>query len=150
MLISDELAEANKSILKEISPEYSLEGLMLKLKLQYCGHLMWRTDYWKRPWCWERLKVKEKGAPEEEMVGWHHRLYGHESEEAPGVGDGQGSLARCSPWSCKESDTTELLNWIRDERTGVIDSQRKGRCSNPLLWIRWDSLSALPKNKVRS
>ena len=48
---------SNQSILKEISPEYSLEGLMLKLKLQYCGHLMQRTDSLKRRWCWERLKA---------------------------------------------------------------------------------------------
>jgi len=44
------------------------------------------------------------------MVGWHHQLNGHELEQAPGVGDGQGSLACCCPWSCKESDTTEQLN----------------------------------------
>ena len=44
--------KSNQSILKELSPEYSLEGLMLKLKLQYCDHLMWKTDYLKRPWCW--------------------------------------------------------------------------------------------------
>ena len=49
---------SNQSILKEISPKYSLEGLMLKLKLQYFGYLMRRTD-WKRPWCWERLKAGE-------------------------------------------------------------------------------------------
>ena len=49
-------------------------------------------------------------ATEDEMVGWHHRLNGHEFEQARGVGDGQGSLACCSPWSCKESDTTEQLN----------------------------------------
>ena len=52
---------SNQSILKEISPEYSLEGLMLKLKLQYFGHLMWRTDSLERPWCWERLKVGGEG-----------------------------------------------------------------------------------------
>ena len=46
----------------------------------------------------------------DEMVEWHHRLDGHESKEALGVGDGQGTLASCSPWSCKESDTTEQLN----------------------------------------
>ena len=45
----------------------------------------------------------------DEMVGWHHRLDGHEFEQAPGVGDGQGSLAHCSPWGHKESDTTEKL-----------------------------------------
>ena len=47
---------------------------------------------------------------ENEMVRWHHRLNGHEFEQGPGVGDGQGSLACCSPWGRKESDTTELLN----------------------------------------
>ena len=52
---------SNQSILKEISAEYSLEGLMLKLKLQYFGHLMWRTNSWKRPWCWERLKAGGEG-----------------------------------------------------------------------------------------
>ena len=52
---------SNQSILKDISPDYSLEGLMLKLKLQYFGHLMWRTDSLKRPWCWERLKAGGKG-----------------------------------------------------------------------------------------
>ena len=53
---------------------------------------------------------REKGTTEDEMVGWHHRLHGHEFEQALGVGDGQGSLASCSPWGCKESDTTERLN----------------------------------------
>ena len=48
---------SNQYILKEISPEYSLEGLMLKLKLQYFGHLMWWTNFLKRPWCWESLKA---------------------------------------------------------------------------------------------
>ena len=58
---------SNQSILKEINPEYLLEGLMLKLKLQYFGHLMWRTDSWKRPWCWERLKVEGEG----DDRGWY-------------------------------------------------------------------------------
>ena len=53
--------KSNQSILKEISPEYSLEGLMLKLKLQHFGHLMWRTDSLKRPWCWEKLEVGGEG-----------------------------------------------------------------------------------------
>ena len=52
---------SNQSILKEISPEYSLEGLMLKLKLQYFGHLMRRADHLKRPWCWERLRAGGEG-----------------------------------------------------------------------------------------
>ena len=101
---------SNQSILKEIRPEYSLEGLMLKLKLQNFGHLMWRTDIWKYPdpgrdW------GQEKGMTEDEMVGWHHRFDGHEFEQAPGVADGQGSLACCSPWGRKELDMIERLNW---------------------------------------
>ena len=54
---------------------------------------------------------QEKGTTEDEMVGWHHRLDGHEFEKSPGVGDVQGGLASCSPWGHKESDTTERLNW---------------------------------------
>ena len=57
-------------------------------------------------------KLVEKGMTEDGMVGWHHWLDGHEFEQAPGVGDGQGSLACCSLWGCKESDMTERLNWI--------------------------------------
>ena len=60
---------SSQSILKEISPEYSLEGLMLKLKLQYFGHLIWRTAPWRRPWCWERLKVWGEG-DNREWYGW--------------------------------------------------------------------------------
>ena len=98
---------SNHSILKEINPEYSLEGLMLKLKCQYFCHLMRRADSLeKRPWCWERLK----GTTEDEMAGWHHWLSGHEFEQALGDSEGQGSLAFWSPWGRKESDTTEQLN----------------------------------------
>ena len=88
---------SDQCILKEISPEYSLEGLILKLKLQYFGHLMRRTDSLKRPQCWERLKVGGEGDDEDEMVGWHHRRDGHEFEQTLGDGEGQGSLACCSP-----------------------------------------------------
>ena len=56
-------------------------------------------------------RQEEKGTTEDNMAGWHHRLNEHEFEQAPGVGDGQGSLACSSPWCCKESDTTERLNW---------------------------------------
>ena len=103
---------SNQSILKEISPEYSLEGLMLKQKLQYFGHLIQRTD------SLETLMLgkiegrrRRGGTTEDEMVAWHHWLDGHEFEQAPGVGDGQRSLECCSPWGCKESDRTEWLKW---------------------------------------
>ena len=99
----------NPSILKEISSEYSVEGLMLKLKLQYFGHLMWRTE------TLEKIltpgKIEGRRRRERQMVGWYHRLDGCEFEQAPGVGDGQGSLGCCSPWGHKELDTTERLNW---------------------------------------
>ena len=65
----------------------------------------------KDPDAGKNRKQEEKGTIEDEMVGWHHQLNGHESEQALGVGDGQGSLVCCSPWGCKESDTAELLNW---------------------------------------
>ena len=99
----------NQSILKEISPGCSLEGMMLKLKLQ---SVLWppHAKSWfigknsdaVRDWGQE-----EKGTAEDEMAGWHHWLDGHESEWIPGVGDGQGGLACCDSWDRKESDTTK-------------------------------------------
>ena len=59
-------------------------------------------------------RQEKKGTTEDEMVGWHHQLDGYEFQHAPGIGDGQGSLACYSPWSCKESDMTEQLNWLTD------------------------------------
>ena len=70
---------SNQSILKEINPEYSLEELMLKLKLQYFGHLMWRTDSYEKTLMLGKIEGGKMGW-ENEMVGWHHRLNGHESE----------------------------------------------------------------------
>ena len=96
---------SNQSILKEIRPEYSLEGLMLQLKLQFFGHLMQRADSLKNTLMLG--KKEQKGATKDEMVGWHHQLNGHEFEQTPGDGEGQGSLACCSPWGRKESNMTE-------------------------------------------
>ena len=90
------------------NPECSLEGLMPKLKFQYFAHLMWRTNLLEKTG--EDWRQEEKGTTEDEMVGWHHRLNGHEFEQAPGDDEGQGSLACCSPWGHKESDATEWLN----------------------------------------
>ena len=117
-------ARSNQSILKEISPAYSLEGLMLKLKLQFFGHLMRRTDSLeKNSNAGKDWRREEKGTTEDEMARWHHRLNGHEFEQAPGVGDGQGSLACCRPWGRKESDTTEQLNWVTEERAGLKNNR---------------------------
>ena len=65
----------------------------------------------KDPHAGKDWRQEEKQTTENEMVGWHHWLNGHELEQALGDGDGQGSLACCSPWGCKELDTTEQLNW---------------------------------------
>ena len=101
---------SNQSILKEISLEYSLEGLMLKLKLHTLATWCKELTHWERPWCWERWGQEENGTTKDEMVGWHHRLNGHGFGWTPGVGDGQEGLACCTSQGHKESDTTERLN----------------------------------------
>ena len=78
--------------------------------------VLWPSDVktwliWKDPVARKDWRQEEKGMTEDEMVGWHHRLNGHEFKQAPGVGDGQESLACCSPWGRRESDTTQQLNW---------------------------------------
>ena len=98
---------SNQSILKEINLEYSLEGVMPNLKLQYCGHLDANSQLiGKDPNAGKYWEREEKGATENEMVGWHHRLNGHAFEETPGDGEGQGSLVCCSPWGHKGSYIT--------------------------------------------
>ena len=80
---------------------------MPKLKLQYFGHLMCRADSLEKTLMLGKIEGKRRrGATEDEMVGWHHRLNAHEFEQTPGNSEGQGSLACCSPWGCKESDVT--------------------------------------------
>ena len=84
---------------------------MLKLKLQYFGHLIRRTNSFEKTLMLGKIEGRRRrGMTEDEMVGWHHQLDGHEFEQTPGVGGGQGGLACCSPWGHIESDTTERLN----------------------------------------
>ena len=78
--------------------------------------ILWPPDakswlIWKDPDAGKDWRQEEKGMTKDEMAGWHHRHNGHGFEWTPGVGDGQGGLACCSSWGCKESDTTEQLNW---------------------------------------
>ena len=88
---------SNQLILKEIKPEYSLEGLMLKRKLQSLDHLIQRADSFKKnPDAVKDWRPEEKGTTEDEMVGWYHQLNGHEFEQSPGDSEGQGSLACCT------------------------------------------------------
>ena len=99
---------SKQSILKEMSPEYLLEGLMLKLKLQSFGHPMWWTDSFRKdPDAGKEWRQEEKGTTEDEMIIYHHWLDGHEFGQAPGVGYGQGSLVCCR---LKEAYMIERLN----------------------------------------
>ena len=101
---------SNQSILKEISPGCSLEGMMLRLKLQYFGPDAKSWLIGKDPDAGKDWRQEEKGATEDEMIGWHHWVNGHEFEQALGDSEGQGIPVCCSPWGCKESNTTEQLN----------------------------------------
>ena len=114
---------SNQSILKEISPGCSLEGMMLKLKLQYSGHLMRRLDSLEKTLMLGEIGQEEKGMTEYEMAGWHHRLNGCEFECTLGVGNGQGGLACCNSWGRKESDTTERLNWTQGTFRSFLQQQ---------------------------
>ena len=80
----------------------------------------------KDPDAGKNWRQKKKGMTEDEMVGWHHWLDGHEFEQALGVGDGQGGLVCCSPWGCKELDMTERLNWTELDQLFSVD---------PRLWL---------------
>ena len=102
----------NQSILKESSPNYSLEELILKLKLQYFGHLMRRTDSLQKTLILGKIEGRRRR-------GWQRLRWldgitddEHEFEHALGVGDGQGGLVCCSPWGHKELNSTERLNWL--------------------------------------
>ena len=87
---------SNQSILKEINPEYSLEGLLLKLKFQYFGYLMQKADSLEKILMLGRLRIGGNGATEDMMVGWHHLLKGYEFEQILGDSEGQVSLVCCS------------------------------------------------------
>ena len=138
---------SNQWVLKEIGPEYSLEGLMLKLKP------LWPHDaknwlIWKNPDARKDWRQEEKGTTEDEMVGWHNQLNGHEFEQALGVGDGQESLVCCNPRGGKESDT--MSDWTEPNWPGIelafpslegdiftTGPPRKFPFFNPIIWVFW-------------
>ena len=126
---------SNQSILKEISPVISLGGMMLKLKLQYFGHLMQRVDSLEKTLMMGRIGGKRRRGRQDEMAGWHHWLDECEFEWTPGVGDGQGGLVCCNSWGRKGrtqlSDWTEL-NLLR--KPAVLGRQRTNVPKNQLLF----------------
>ena len=100
----------NQSILKEISPEYSLEGLMLRLKLQYFGHLMGRTDIFEKTLMLGKIEGKRRRGRQMRWLECISDSVGMSLSKLWGVGDGQRGLACCSPWGHKESHMTEQLD----------------------------------------
>ena len=120
MTEQNKAGRANQSILKEFNPEYPLEGLMLKLKVQYFGHLMRRTDSLEKTLMLGKVEAgRRRGRQRMRMVGWHHRLDGHEFEQALGDGEGRGSLTCCSPWGCRvEHDL--VVGRLQQERNRKI------------------------------
>ena len=131
----------NQSILKEISPEYSLKGLMLEVPMP-CPPDVKRWPIRKYPNAGKDWRQEEKVTSEDEMVGWHHWLDGHEFEQAAGVGDGQGSLACCGPWGHKESDTAEQLNWTECNKGQVVLT------SKVFLWIKENPISQVKEFSI--
>ena len=98
---------SNQSILKKINPDYSMEGLMLKLKLQYFGHLMLRAESLQKTLMLGKIKGKRRRG--QQRMRWLESITGfngHELGQTLGDSEGQGSMACCSPWVCKESDMT--------------------------------------------
>ena len=108
---------------------------MLKLKLQYFGHLMRKNGFiGQDPDARKDWGQEEKGTTEDEMNGCYHQLNGHELEQALGVDDGQGSLVCCSPWGCKELDTTEGLNSLTDCRMNTCHYVTKSKLTLLAAW----------------
>ena len=119
------VGRSSQSILKEINPEYSLGGQLMKLKLWYFGRLMQRANSLEKSLMLG--KTEGKRVTEDEVVGWCHWLSGCEFEETLGVSEGQGSLCCFSPWGRKESDRTECWTTVLfsavSEETGTLSQK---------------------------
>ena len=129
---------SNQPILKEINPEYSLEGLMLKLKLQYLGHLMWKADLLEKTLMLGKIESRRRRG--RQRMRWVDGIIASMDMSLRKLGnsEGQGRLACCSPWDCKESDTTESMTWAwylleRDYCLYKKTWESLSFCSFPLL-----------------
>ena len=129
---------SNQSVLKEISPEYSLQGLILKWNSNTLATWCEELTHLKRLWCWERLKAGGEG-DNRGWVGWMTSPTQWTWVWVdPGVGDGQGGLACCSPWGLKESDTTELLCFTSLHPALQVDSIPSEPQGKPHIWGIWE------------
>ena len=130
---------SNPSILKEISPGCSLEGLTLKLKLQYFGHLIWRTDWFENTLMLGKIEEGRRW-DKREWDGWMASLTQWKWVWVNSrICDGQGDLACCSPWGHKEWDTTEQLNWTELDWIGENESESRSVVSNShRLYSAWN------------
>ena len=110
--------KSNQSILKEIGPGCSLKRMMLKLNSSTLATSCEELTHWKRLWCWERLRAGGEG---DERMRWLDGITDSMDRFGwtPGVGDGQGGLACCNSWGCRDSDTTEQLNWSELNHMGA-------------------------------
>ena len=117
---------SNQPIIKEINPEYSLEGLTVKLKLQYFGHLMWRADSLENTLTLGKIEGKRRGQQRMRWLDAITDLMGQKSEQTLEDSEGQTRLACCSPWGHKELDRTEWLNNSKEIKQKLI-----------LIWAIW-------------
>ena len=132
---------SNQSILKEINPEYSLEGLMLKLKLQYFGHLMQRADSSEKTLMLRKIEGRRRrGMTEDETAGWHHWLSGYEFEQTSGDSEGQGA------WRAAVHGDTKSQIWLNDGTTDLQGGEEElgVSCIKTFPLFQWDWVPRVP------